>query len=93
MDLKSIALESLSRPFLLCFTEPILLCTNMYLGLIYAILYTWFEAFPFVFNDLYHFDLGSSGLTFLGLLVGAVVIMGPYLVSMICSHLNKKLLC
>jgi len=65
----------------------------MYLGLIYAILYTWFEAFPFVFNDLYHFDLGSSGLTFLGLLVGAVIIMGPYLVSIIYSSFNMKVGC
>ena len=93
MDVKSSILESVSRPFLLCFTEPILLCTNMYLGLIYAILYTWFEAFPLVFNNLYHFDLGSSGLTFLGLLVGAVIVMGPYLVSIICPYFHMTLRC
>lgn len=75
--------ESLWRPFQLCFTEPILLSTNLYLGLVYAILYCWFEAFPLVFADIYDFDLGQSGLAFLGLLVGAVVAMVPYIV---CSH-------
>lgn len=39
----------------------------------YAIFYLWFEAFPLVFIDIYHFNLGVSGLPFLGLMVGTVI--------------------
>jgi DHA1 family multidrug resistance protein-like MFS transporter len=78
MQLKDIATASFYRPFQLCFTQPILLVTNAYLGLIYALLFTWFEAFPLVFSDIYHFNLGENGLVYLGILVGAVIIMIPY---------------
>jgi DHA1 family multidrug resistance protein-like MFS transporter len=77
-SVRKMMLESLSRPFTLCFTEPILVATNGYLGLVYAILYTWFEAFPLVFADIYHFNLGESGLAYLGLLIGAVGVTLPY---------------
>ena len=76
--MKDLITESLWRPFQLCFREPILLTTNIYLGLIYALLYTWFEAFPIVFVGIYHFNLGTTGLAFLGILVGAFLVMIPY---------------
>lgn len=60
-------------PFRLGFTEPILLATNLYLGLVYAILYCWFEAFPIAFIEIYKMNLGVSGLPFLSLVVGAWV--------------------
>jgi DHA1 family multidrug resistance protein-like MFS transporter len=78
MQVKDLILSSLGRPFQLCFQEPILLALNVYLGLIYALLYTWFEAFPIVFVGIYHFNLGQNGLAFLGILVGSVIIMIPY---------------
>lgn len=75
---RDIAAASFYRPFQLCFTQPILLFTNAYLGLIYALLFTWFEAFPIVFGDIYHFNLGDNGLAYLCIMVGALVIMVPY---------------
>jgi DHA1 family multidrug resistance protein-like MFS transporter len=33
----------------------------------------WFEAFPLVYVGIYHFNLGESGLPFLGLLVSSVL--------------------
>jgi DHA1 family multidrug resistance protein-like MFS transporter len=80
MQVKDIVVASLWRPFQLCFQEPILLATNIYLGLIYALLYTWFEAFPVVFGGVYHFDAGRNGLAFIGILIGAGIIMIPYCV-------------
>lgn len=67
-------------PFRLSFTEPILLATNLYLGLVYAILYCWFEAFPLAFISVYKMSLGLSGLPFLSIVVGAVVSMVGYFV-------------
>lgn len=37
----------------------------------YAIFYLWFEAFPLVFIDTYHFKGGVASLPFLGILLGA----------------------
>ncbi|EME84151.1 uncharacterized protein MYCFIDRAFT_135024 [Pseudocercospora fijiensis CIRAD86] len=75
---KDLVVMSLVRPFQLLFSEPILLAQNTYLGLIYALLYCWFEAFPLVFGGIYGFDLGSQGLAYLGLLVGCVLFTPPY---------------
>lgn len=39
----------------------------------YAIFYLWFESFPLVFVDIYHFTGGIAGLPFLSLLIGALI--------------------
>ena len=62
-----------ARPFVLCFTEPILLVINIYIALLNAILFSSLDSFPLVFNGIYGFDLGETGLAFLGLFLGSVV--------------------
>lgn len=79
---KEIARAALWLPFRLTFTEPILLFSDLYLGLVYAVLYCWFEAFPLAFVGVYHFTLGESGLSFLGILIGAFVTVVPYMIYM-----------
>ncbi|KAJ5692471.1 hypothetical protein N7462_001894 [Penicillium macrosclerotiorum] len=69
--------ESLVRPFQLCFLEPIVLLLNLYIALIYGILYIWFEAFPIVFEETHGFNSGESGLAFLGILVSTCCITIP----------------
>ncbi|KAJ7189532.1 major facilitator superfamily domain-containing protein [Mycena haematopus] len=64
----SVMYESLVRPFVLA-KEPALAFANIYLGFVYAIFYLWFEAFPLVFNDIYHFNEGVGGLPFLAFIV------------------------
>ena len=72
---KDIIMMTLVRPFSLTFKEPILLCLNLYIALIYGILYVWFESFAIVFLGIYHFNLGEEGLSFLGILIGAIVVI------------------
>lgn len=50
---------------------------NIHISLIYGILYIFFEAFPIVFGEKHGFNLGEVGLSFLGILVGAVAIGTP----------------
>lgn len=38
----------------------------------HSIMYLWFEAFPLVFERIYHFNLGENGLVYLCFLVAAV---------------------
>lgn len=73
-----IARDALIRPFTLSFMEPIILVINVYTALVYGLLYLWFESFPTVFNGIYHFGLGTQGLAFIGILVGAFVVAPPF---------------
>ncbi|PPQ80578.1 hypothetical protein CVT25_001612 [Psilocybe cyanescens] len=70
LQFSTILVESLLRPFQLM-TEPVILYLDLYIALGYAIFYLWFEAFPVVYVDIYHFGLGASALPFLGLLITA----------------------
>lgn len=62
---------TLIRPFTLSFTEPIVFLLNLYIALVYALLYLWFESFPIVFIGSSLFSVGAfllfmSVLTYLG---------------------------
>ena len=48
---------------------------NLYIALIYGLLYIWFESFPIVFTGIYRFNLGQEGLAFIGILIGALLVM------------------
>ncbi|KAG4439814.1 hypothetical protein IFR05_004712 [Cadophora sp. M221] len=78
MTIKDVAMMTLIRPFSLTFTEPILLLLNLYIALIYGLLYIWFESFVIVFIDIYGFNLGLEGLSFVGILIGGFVVIGPF---------------
>ncbi|THY03898.1 putative caffeine resistance protein 5 [Aureobasidium pullulans] len=51
---------------------------NLYIALIYGLLYVWFESFVIVFVDIYGFNLGEEGLAYLGILIGAFAILPPF---------------
>lgn len=69
----------LVRPFTLSFMEPICFALNMYIALIYGLLYIWFESFPIVFVEIYGFSLGTEGLAFLGIPVGVIIVFPPFI--------------
>jgi len=73
MKLKDLAYTSLVAPFILSFTEPTLFACNLYIGLVYSILYVWIESFQLVFVQMHGFNLGENGLAFMGLFVGALL--------------------
>ncbi|OQO12309.1 hypothetical protein B0A48_02951 [Cryoendolithus antarcticus] len=75
---KDIVMMALVKPFTLNFTEPMVFLLNLYIALIYGILYIWFESFVIVFIQGYGFTLGEEGLAFLGILIGALAVIPPY---------------
>jgi len=77
---KEFVYESLVRPFILA-AEPALLFANVFLGLVYSVFYLWFEAFPLVFNDIYHFNLGVGSLPF-----SAFVVTGTITYTVYCLY-------
>ncbi|KAM0330690.1 hypothetical protein ACHAQA_003642 [Verticillium albo-atrum] len=61
---------ALSRPWILLFTEPIVLLLSIYMAIIYGTLYMLFAAFPIVFQQGRGWSTGIGGLAFIGILIG-----------------------
>lgn len=61
---------------------------NLYISLIYGILYLCFIAYPIVFRNIRGWSLGMSGLAFTGIGVGSliVIVCEPLIRRMINSH-------
>ena len=64
---------TLIRPVNMLFTEPIVSFFSLYTGYNFSMLFAFFDAFPIVFRGVYHFNLGLSGLAFLGIAVGCIL--------------------
>ncbi len=62
----------LTRPLIMLFTEPIVAVLSIYTAFIFAILFGFFEAYPLIFNGVYHMKEGVSGLPFIGIGIGLV---------------------
>jgi MFS transporter, DHA1 family, multidrug resistance protein len=70
------------------FTEPIVFFTALYAALIFGLLFTFFLAFPLVFGPIYHFGLGSRGLSFIGIGLGTIFGNGSF--SLMFVWFSKK---
>ena len=62
--------RALYRPFLLTFSEPIIILVALYLTVIYIILFTFLNGYTFVFTETYGFSQGITGLSFIGIGIG-----------------------
>ena len=74
----AIASEALWRPFQLMLLDPSIAFTAVYTAIIYGIFYSFFEAFPLVYIDVYGFNLGEMGLTFLSVTIGVFLSLAFY---------------
>ncbi|EED12734.1 caffeine resistance protein, putative [Talaromyces stipitatus ATCC 10500] len=86
-------IEQIAVDFRLSFIDPIILFVNIHTMLIYGILYLWFEFFPYVFEDIYGFTQLEQCYAFFGILVGAMISVGSYMLWMrlyFQPHLQKK---
>jgi MFS family permease len=63
----------LKRPWVLLFTEPIVLLLSLYHAIIYGILYMLFGAFPIVYRQGRGWNEGISGLPFVAVAVGVIL--------------------
>ncbi|KAK9457357.1 major facilitator superfamily domain-containing protein [Dipodascopsis uninucleata] len=71
----------LVRPVMLIMTEPVLNLMNLYIVMIYSLLYAFFFAYPVIFGELHDYNDGIIGLMFIPILIGAMFALGttPYL--------------
>jgi multidrug resistance protein len=64
---------TLLRPLTMLATEPIVLCFSLYIGFDFAVLYSFFAAFPYVFRKQYDFSREENGLVFLSIGTGSLL--------------------
>ena len=71
--LKLFLTVALLRPVHMMLTEPIVGFICLYTACMFATLFTFFAAMPYVFQGTYHFTLEQSGLVFISIVVGCVL--------------------
>lgn len=64
---------NLSRPFVMAIKEPICIFWNIYISIVYGILYLCFVAYPIVFTSIRRWSIGISGLAFVGIGIGSMI--------------------
>lgn len=70
---------TLIKPGQMLVVEPIVLVFSIYTAFIFAVLFGFFEAYPVIFEGIYLWKLGVSGLPFLGVGVGLLLGSVAYL--------------
>ena len=78
MRVGQLVAENLYRPLLMMIRDPAVGFTALYTALVYGIFYSFFESFPLVYRDMYGFNLGEMGLTFLSITVGVSISIAVY---------------
>ena len=58
--------------------EPIVTASSLYMSLVYAIFYMYFQAYPIVFKRIYNLPSDTSSLMFLPIGLGAFVSLGIF---------------
>ncbi|KAJ5085428.1 hypothetical protein N7532_010199 [Penicillium argentinense] len=63
---------ALTRPVILCISEPIILIFSGYMAITFIILYTFSAGYVSIFQNFYGLDQGQTGLAFLGITIGII---------------------
>ncbi|OMP86512.1 putative transporter C11D3.05 [Diplodia seriata] len=83
---------TLTRPWVMLFTEPILFLLSLYMAFCYGILYLDFTAYPIVFAQTRGWAPGPAGLSFLGIGIGmALATACSPLINRVHAHYVAKL--
>ncbi|KAJ5863555.1 uncharacterized protein N7529_005471 [Penicillium soppii] len=67
---------ALGRPWILLFSEPIVLLLSLYMAIVYGTLYMLFDAFPIIFQDIRGWGEGVGSLPFLAVMIGMMIAVG-----------------
>lgn len=79
---------NLVRPMSMAVKEPICIFWNVYIALVYGVMYLCFVSYPIVFSDLRGWSPGITGLAYVGIGVGGLCTIAsePLIRRMINSH-------
>ncbi|KAL9039113.1 MAG: hypothetical protein Q9214_005009, partial [Letrouitia sp. 1 TL-2023] len=89
VDPRNLINKFFTRPLKMLMTEPIILLVSIYMSFVYGLVYCLLEAYPFVFEEVYGFTPGVSGLPFLGLIIGQALGCA-FILSQYASYRKKS---
>ena len=78
LTFSEIAADSLWKPMQILFQDPAVMFAAIYTSLVYGIYYSFFEVFPLVYIEIYNFNFGQMGLTFLSIAVAVSCAITAY---------------
>lgn len=58
-NIKRLCYDLLAAPFVMIVQEPMLLLTTLLMSYVYGLLYLLFQALPFIFQDIYHWNVSG----------------------------------
>ena len=73
MTSHELIIDTLWRPLEITVMEPVVLLINIYIAMVYSILYLFFEVFPIYFVGVKHFTLVELGTTYMSIVIGIVI--------------------
>jgi hypothetical protein len=76
------------RPFVLCM-EPIVLAFTLYLVIVYIVLFTFLDGYPYIFAQTYGINGGLSNICFVGLFIG--ILLSALLVPFVYRNTVRQL--
>ena len=88
VNLNDIVNRYLLRPFTMLVREPILVMITLYMGLVYGILYLFFEAYPISFQEQRGWNDGVGALPFIGIIIG--VALGSLFITILTKTRFKR---
>ncbi|KAI9371379.1 major facilitator superfamily domain-containing protein [Aspergillus egyptiacus] len=72
IEVRELITKNFARPFRILFTEPIAFLITLYMSFIYGLCYAMLQAYPLIFQGVHGMGFGTSGLPFIGLIIGEV---------------------
>jgi MFS family permease len=87
--LHQLVTATLVRPLYMLVTESIVCLCSLYTAFNFAVLFTFLTAFPLIFQNVYDFSSGQTGLVFLSIAIGCVVGAVSYIVIDHQVHMRK----
>jgi MFS transporter, DHA1 family, multidrug resistance protein len=73
ISLGSTVREAIVKPLEITVKDPAIMFVNLYTALTYGIYYGFFEVFPIVYQGIYGFNVGETGLMFVCIVVGCIL--------------------
>ena len=70
---RSVVQRIVFKPFQMLFVESIVLFMTIYMAFNFAVFYSFFAAFPYIFRGQYGFTSSQQGLTFISIALGCVI--------------------
>ncbi|CCH45767.1 putative membrane protein [Wickerhamomyces ciferrii] len=83
--------EMFLRPFEIGLLEPIVLLINIYISILYAIMYHWLEAFPYYYGEVRGLSTMGSALTYMTIVIGTLCGVSIYICLTFKQYTNPMI--